>query len=165
MIAVLVTTSTSLSTAKSSLQNTGDAQIANELAMYLDKLVAEDKFSGAVLVARNGKPFFQRAYGMANKHRQIRNDVDTKFNLGSMNKMFTAVAITQLAARGRLSFIDTVGKHLPDYPNKAVAEKVTIQHLLTHTAGMGDYLNEKFYARLDQIKTVSDLMPLFVNDP
>ncbi len=164
MIALLVTNWMSLSIAKSSLQSTGDVQRANELAMYLDKLAAEDTFSGTVLVARNGKPFFQRAYGMANKHRQIRNKVDTKFNLGSMNKMFTAVAIAQLAERGRLSFSDTVGKHLPDYPNKAVAQKVTIHHLLTHTSGLGDYLNERFYARLDQMKTVSDLVPLFVND-
>jgi CubicO group peptidase (beta-lactamase class C family) len=155
----------SLGTARASLQRPSDAQIASELGMYLEKLVAEDRFSGTVLLARNGKPFFQRAYGMANKNRQIRNGADTGFNLGSMNKMFTAVAIAQLAERGKLSFSDTVEKHLRDYPNKPIAGKVTIHHLLTHTSGMGDYLNEKFYARLDQMKTVSDLMPLFANDP
>lgn len=164
MLVTLVMTCGSLSITKARLQKS-DNQVAGELGTHLEKLAVEDKFSGAVLVARNGRPIFQRAYGMANKNRQIRNGVDTKFNLGSMNKMFTAVAIAQLAERGKLSFSDTVGKHLPGYPNKAVAEKVTIHHLLTHTSGMGDYLNEKFYDRLDRMRTVSDLVPLFVNDP
>ena len=164
MIATLVMTCSSLSIARARLQKS-DNQAAGELGTFLEKLTAEDKFSGAVLVAKNGTPIFQRAYGMANKSRKIPNTVETRFNLGSMNKMFTAVAIAQLAERGKLSFNDTVGKHLPDYPNKLVAEKVTIHHLLTHTSGMGDYLNENFYARLDQIRTVSDLLPLFVNDP
>jgi CubicO group peptidase (beta-lactamase class C family) len=64
--------------------------------------------------------------------------VDTKFNLGSMNKMFTAIAIAQWVERGKLSFDDTVGKHLPDSPNQEVANKVTIHHLLTHTSYVGD---------------------------
>src|ERR1041385_8426676 len=67
------------------------------------------------------------------------NRIDTKFNLGSMNKMFTAVAVAQLVEQGKLSFEDTVGKILPDYPNKEVAEKVKIHHLLTHTSGLDDY--------------------------
>lgn len=154
-----------LGVARPRSQEKSNDPLASELSTYLEKLAADDKFSGSVLVARNGKPFFQQAYGMANKNRQIRNRVDTKFNLGSMNKMFTAVAIAQLVEAGKLSFSDTVGKHLAGYPNKAVAEKVTIHQLLTHTSGLGDYLNEKFYARLDQMKTVSDLMPLFADDP
>lgn len=82
-----------------------------------------------------------------------------------MNKMFTAVAIAQLVERGKLSFTDTVGKLLPDYPNKAVAEKVTVHHLLTHTSGIGSYFNEKFRAKLNNLRTVSDYLPLFVDDP
>lgn len=146
-------------------QRMSDAEIANELAVYLEKLTVEDKFSGVVLVAKDGKPIFVRAYSMANKVANIPNRVDTRFNLGSMNKMFTAVAIARLVERGKLSFSDTVGKHLPNYPNKAVAEKVTIHHLLTHTSGLGDYLNEKFYAHLERWKTVDSLLPLFVDDP
>jgi len=141
-----------------------DVEIAGELNTYLEKLAVEDRFSGAVLVAKNGKPIFQRAYGIANKSGHVPNKVDTKFNLGSMNKMFTAIAIAQLAERGKLSFGDTIGRHLTDYPNKAVAEKVTIHQLLTHTSGMGDYLNERFYAQLNDIRTVASLLPFFVND-
>jgi CubicO group peptidase (beta-lactamase class C family) len=150
---------------QSSSDKTSEAEIRKELEAFLDKLAAEDKFSGAILVAKDSKPIFVMAYGMANKSDNVRNRTDTKFNVGSMNKMFTAVAIAQLAERGKLSFTDSVGKHLPDYPNKAVASKVTIHQLLTHTSGMGDYQNDKFYAQLDRMRRISDLVPLFVNDP
>jgi CubicO group peptidase (beta-lactamase class C family) len=142
-----------------------DSAFAKELNTYLEQATASDAFSGAVLVARNGQPIFVQAYGMANKSNGTLNNIDTKFDLGSMNKMFTAVAIAQLAERGKLSFTDTVGKLLPDYPNKAVAEKVTVHHLLTHTSGMASYFNEKFRANLNNMKTVADYLPLFANDP
>jgi CubicO group peptidase (beta-lactamase class C family) len=102
---------------------------------------------------------------MANKSNNTANNVDTKFDLGSMNKMFTAVAIAQLVERGKLSFTDTIGKLLPDYPNKAVADKVTVEQLLTHTSGMGSYFNRKFQANQKNLKTVADYLPLFVDEP
>jgi D-alanyl-D-alanine carboxypeptidase len=140
-------------------------EIARELGAFLDELTASDSFAGAVLVAKNEKPIFRKAYGLANKDSRVQNQATTKFNLGSMNKMFTAVAIAQLAQQGKLSFDDPVGKYLPDYPNKAVADKVTIHHLLTHTSGMGDYLNEKFMTGQASLKTVTDYLPIFANDP
>lgn len=142
-----------------------DVAMAKELDTYLAQATSNDAFSGAVLIARNGQPIFKKAYGMANKASNKPNNVDTKFDLGSMNKMFTAVAIAQLVERGKLSFNDTVGKLLPDYPNKVVADKVTVHQLLTHTSGMGSYFNEKFMANLNNMKTVSDYLPLFANDP
>ena len=67
------------------------------------------------------------------------NRVDTKFNLGSINKMFTRLAIEQLEeGAGKLSLDDTVGKHLPEFPNTDVREKVTIRQLIDHRSGMGD---------------------------
>jgi CubicO group peptidase (beta-lactamase class C family) len=141
-----------------------DAQIAESLGAYLDQLSKEDRFSGVVLVARDGKPIFERAYGLANKAKSLSNNNETKFNLGSMNKMFTAVAIAQLAQAGKLSFEDTVGKHLPDYPNKEVANKVTIHQLLTHTSGLGSYWNAKFDAKKAGIRTVADYLSLFAAD-
>lgn len=146
-------------------KNMTDAQFVSSLGAYLDELSAGDKFSGVVLVAKDGKPIFEKAYGLANKVRNIPNNPETKFNLGSMNKMFTSVAIAQLAQAGKLSFDDTVGKHLPDYPNKDVANKVTIHHLLTHTSGLGSYWNAKFEARKGSIKTVSDYLSLFADEP
>lgn len=144
---------------------TAVAAIAESLETFVGTRAARDEFSGAVLVAKDGKPFFAQAYGMADKDEKRTNRLDTRFNLGSMNKMFTAVAVAQLAERGKLSFNDPISKHVPDYPNRAVADKVTIHQLLTHSSGMGDYQNESYYARLDDMKTVADLVPLFANDP
>ena len=142
-----------------------EAEVAESLTAYLEGLVKEDRFSGVVLVAKDGKPVFMKAYGLADKAKNVPNNPETKFNLGSMNKMFTAVAIAQLAEQGKLSFDDKVGKFLPDYPNKDVANKVTIHHLLTHTSGLGSYWNAKFDARRAQIKTVADYLALFADEP
>jgi CubicO group peptidase (beta-lactamase class C family) len=120
-------------------------EIAATLGDYVDQLVAADAFSGVVLVARNGEPIFERAYGEASKSYGVPNDVDTKFNLGSMNKMFTAVSIAQLVEKGILSFDDPIGKWLgPEWVRPEVGEKVTIRHLLTHTSGLGSFFNDEF---------------------
>ena len=139
-----------------------DNEIATQLASLLDKAVLEDSFSGAVLVAKDGKAIFERAMGFANKETKLRNKTTTRFNLGSINKSFTSIAVAQLAQQDKLAYTDSIAKHLPDYPNKAVAEKVTIHQLLTHTSGLGDYLTSESIA---QAKTLRDLLPLFSNQP
>jgi CubicO group peptidase (beta-lactamase class C family) len=70
--------------------------------------------------------------------------VDTRFNLGSINKTFTAIAIAQLIQRGRLSLEDTLAKHLPDYPNRDAAAKITIYQLLTHRSGVATFMRTDF---------------------
>jgi D-alanyl-D-alanine carboxypeptidase len=137
---------------------------AKELQSYFDSLASENKLSGVLLVAKDGVTIASKAAGVANKATGALIDANTKFNLGSMNKMFTAVAIAQLAQAGKLSFTDTVGKHLPDYPNKEVAEKVTIHQLLTHTSGLGMYWNDKFMAQREKLVTVAAHLPLFAGD-
>jgi CubicO group peptidase (beta-lactamase class C family) len=139
--------------------------VASEIDSYLNSLVAEKKLSGAVLVAKDGIAIASKAAGIANKVTGAPVVLNTKFNLGSLNKMFTAVAIAQLAQARRLSFDDPVSKHLPEYPNKEVADKVTIHQLLTHTSGMGMYWNEKFTAQREKLLTVAAHLPLFVGDP
>jgi CubicO group peptidase (beta-lactamase class C family) len=143
-----------------------EADILGHLETYLNERAEADRFSGAVLVAKGGEPIFARAYGLASKAFNVPNRVDTKFNLGSMNKMFTAIAVAQLAEKGKLSFDDTVAKHLPDYPNKEVANKVTIHHLLTHTSGMGDFFTKEYEkSAKERLRAVKDYFPLFVNEP
>jgi CubicO group peptidase (beta-lactamase class C family) len=133
---------------------------------FLDSLVHADEFSGAVLVAKNGKPVFEKAYGFADRDRKITNRVDTKFNLGSINKTFTHLAIEQLAAKGALAFSDPIGKYLPDYPNKTAAQKVTIQHLLDMTSGIGDFFGERYRSTpKEQLRTIRSYFPLFADKP
>src|SRR5437763_2651575 len=132
---------------------------AKELDNYLANLVAENKLSGVVLVAKDGVTVTSKAAGIANKAANAPIDLNTKFNLGSMNKMFTAVAIAQLVQAGKLSFGDPLSKFLPDFPDKAAAEKITIKHLLTHTAGLGDYFSKSSVeSSRDLYHTVDDMM-------
>jgi len=138
-----------------------EEEAARELDAYLKRLADADVFSGAVLLARDGKVIFARAYGEANKDFRAPNRLDTKFNLGSMNKMFTAVAVAQLAEAGKLSFDDPLSKFLPDFPDKDAAQKIKIKHLLTHSSGLGSYFNEQFWrGSRDRFRTVDEFMEL-----
>jgi CubicO group peptidase (beta-lactamase class C family) len=133
-------------------------------AEMLDEVTASDQFSGAVLIAQSGTPLLERAYGYACKGMGVRNHVDTKFNIGSMSKMFTALSIVQLAEQGRLSFEDAVSHHLPEYPREA-GDRITIHHLLTHTSGMGSFWNESFESTRTRLRSVWDYLPLFKDEP
>lgn len=138
-----------------------DEEKAHELDAFVKKLADADVFSGAVLLARDGKVIYKKAFGEANKDFHAPNRTDTKFNLGSMNKMFTSVAIAQLVERGKLSFDDSLSKFLPDFPSREAAEKIKIKHLLTHTSGLGSYFNQKFFdSSRAKYRTVSEMMEL-----
>jgi CubicO group peptidase (beta-lactamase class C family) len=143
-----------------------DEQIVRDLRSSLNELVARDRFSGAVLLAKNDQVLFEQAYGFANHAFNVPNKVDTKFNLGSMGKMFTAVAILQLAQQGRFSLNDVLLKVVPDYPNKEVASRITLHQLLTHTSGLGDFFGKAFQdTPKDKFTTIESHLPLFVEKP
>jgi D-alanyl-D-alanine carboxypeptidase len=137
-----------------------------EISQYLDELVTRDDFSGVVLVAKDGTPILEKGYGLAHKGYQIPNQVHTKYNIGSATKMFTAVAITQLAEQGKLNFHDTLGKYGSWFPPE-ISKKVTLHHLLTHTSGMvGSILNEQtFQANKDLVRTTEDWLAFITNVP
>jgi CubicO group peptidase (beta-lactamase class C family) len=138
-----------------------DDQIAESFTTRAEKAAAEDRFSGAILVAKADRVLLKAAYGDSSKRYGVRNQVDTKFNLGSMNKMFTAVAIAQLAQAGKLAFQDPIGKYLTDWVSEDIASKVTIHQLLTHTSGLGSYFNEQFEKSSRLLyREVSDYKPL-----
>jgi CubicO group peptidase (beta-lactamase class C family) len=137
----------------------------NQLSHLLHQLAEADLFSGAVLVAYQGKPFFQQVYGLASIDYDIPNKLDTKFNLASLCKSLTGVAVGQLVQRGRLSFDDTLDKYLPDF-QPDVARHITVHHLLTHTAGLGNYWKDNYEgtesftrARMN-LRTVGDYIDL-----
>ncbi len=140
-------------------------QFVHRLDSALKELEKNGWFSGAVLVSHLGKPLYARAYGMADVARKIPNSIETRFNIGSMNKMMTAVAIMQLAEARKISLGARVGVYLPDYPNGEVRDKVTLSQLLTHTSGLGSYWNERFNRDRLKIETVNDYLSLFADDP
>lgn len=108
----------------------------NQWITFIDSQVAKQQFSGVVLLANNGEVEFQKAYGLARRNPDAPNRLNTKFNIASMGKMFTAVCILQLVEKGKLSLDDTVEKVAPKLMRKEAAEKVKIKHLLNHTSGM-----------------------------
>lgn len=140
-------------------------EMAQGMEAFMKKLAEADVFSGTVLLAKDGKPIFEGAYGIANKDFGVPNKLDTKFNLGSMNKMFTAVAIAQLVERGKLSFEDPLSKFIPDFPDPESARKIKIKHLLSHTAGLGGYFTKRYQdMSRANLRTVDDMMNLARQD-
>ena len=127
----------------------------------LEALRAQDALSGALQVARNGKVLLDWRGGEADRTAGIPVGVDTQFRLASSNKMFTAVAILQLMQEGKLSLDDTIGKFLPDYPNRVVANSVTVRHLLSHTSGLGDFFGDDFEQYSASLKTLDDYVQRF----
>jgi len=145
---------------------TNDAALIAAVKAAAEKGAAADEFSGVVLIARNGSPIFQAAYGLADREKKIPNTLDTRFNIGSINKTFTSLAVRQLMARNKISAEDTIGKFLPDYPNRDAAAKVTVGHLLNMTSGIGDFFNERYEAAdKSKILTLRDYLPLFADKP
>ena len=140
--------------------------VVDQLIETLSDLGATGQFSGAVLVAKDSAPVHMSSYGLASRSPDVPNQTDTRFNLGSMDKMFTAVAVMQLVEQGLLSLDGRISDYWPDYPNQEVARVVTIHQLLTHTSGMGDCFEGDFFTTpKDQLRTLEGYLPLFVDDP
>ena len=145
------------------LPHLSEGEVITAMRTKLDEELAADRFSGAALLARNGKQVFAQAYGLADREKKIPNQLKTRFRIGSMNKMFTAVATLQLVQSGKLDLKSPFGKYLTDYPNKDVASKVTIEHLLTHQGGTGDIFGPEFDRRRLELKTLQDYVNLYGN--
>ena len=131
------------------------------LRKKLQEETGEYRFSGAALVAKNGKIIFSEAYGLANREKKISNRLATQFRIGSMNKMFTAVCVLQLVQAGKIQLTEAFGKYLTDYANKDVSSKVTIHQLLTHTGGTGDFFGPEFDAHRLELRTLQDYVKLY----
>jgi CubicO group peptidase (beta-lactamase class C family) len=138
-------------------------QVANHLKKFTGKLSKLDIFSGVVMLAKGTKVLLLKPYCQANKEYSARNRADTRFNLGSMNKMFTAVAIAQLAEKGKISYDDYVNKYLDStWLNPNISSKIKISNLLSHTSGLGNIFIERFEKSSRTLfRTVQDYKQLF----
>lgn len=105
----------------------------------LDALTDEDRFSGAILLAHRNKVLLRDARGFADRTWRIPNRPETLFNIASIGKMWTAIAILRLAEEGKLGLDDSVARWVPTYPHRDAAEKITLRMLLQHRAGMGEW--------------------------
>ncbi|MDX1577379.1 MAG: serine hydrolase domain-containing protein [Gemmatimonadota bacterium] len=105
------------------------------LDAWLSTAAAGGQFSGSVAVLKDGQPVYEAGFGLADRERGIEASPETPFRLASVTKMFTGVAIAQLAEAGRLSYDDPLSRFVPEYP-RHIADQVTVHHLLTHTSGI-----------------------------
>lgn len=139
--------------------------LVQDAGRRLDALQAQGKLSGSFLMSCRGQPDFEWHGGLADREASLPVTGATRFRMASLGKMFTAVAILQLADAGRLSLDDPLSRHLPDYPNQAVARAVTLRHLLTHTAGTGDVFDDAFPKISASLKTHRDHWGAFASKP
>lgn len=141
-------------------------QVVAALEAWFTGIAEKDIFSGTALVAVDGEPIFAAAHGMASHRFQVPNTLATRFDIGSINKSFTKVAIGQLMVKGKLKLTDTVVSLLPDYPNPEVAKTITVGQLVEHTSGLGDIFNERFFESSKGLyRTPRDYFPLFADEP
>lgn len=125
----------------------------------------EGRFSGVVAIRRGETPWVMRAVGLANREAGIANGMETRFNLGSIQKLFTQIVIARLCQEGKLRLTDRLVDALPSYPNAAVARKVTIGQLVEHKAGFGDFFGPEFRAEPHKVRTLADYLKLFADRP
>ena len=133
-------------------------EMVDEIDQVMNEYVKLDLFSGTVLIAKDGKSVYAKAFGEADKDFHVKNTLETKFNIGSIGKTFTGTAIMQLSEAGKLNVMDPVKKYLPDFP---FGEKILIHHLLTHTSGTYNYFaHPDFAQKIYTIRSISDALPL-----
>ena len=135
--------------------------LVRKLRGLTDSLAREDRFSGVVLLARNGVRLFTQAYGFSDREAKRRNTVATTFNVSSIGKLFTMMAVAQLVTAGTLSLDGTISRYWPDYPDQAAAAKITIRQLLEHRSGItGD-----IFANPATRRSNHDAVELVVHNP
>ena len=122
-------------------QQKTDSQLATEFDKLLSEQFKTDEPGATVLVSRNGQIIYKKAFGMANLELSTPMQVGNVFWIASIGKQFTAVAILQLMEQGKLNLQDEITKFIPDYPTQG--NKITIEHLLTHTSGIHNFSGMK----------------------
>lgn len=141
-----------------------EQEFTSDLDGFLGRFSKAGGFSGAVLVARRGEVIFEKAYGRASRDPSIPNQLSTKFNLASVDKIFTAVLAFQLIEEGKLALQGKLCDYLANYPLKDACP-ITIEQLLSHTSGLPDLMNPRLIRAVDRFQTPQDYLDTFGKDP
>lgn len=142
-----------------------DSALATEVRRIVAHVSDAGLFTGIVTVARDSHVIVRASAGYANRAKHTPITGSSQFTLGSMGKMFTAASIGELVDQGKLSFGDRVGKFFPNYPSVAVRDQVTIGMLLSHTAGLGDFLSRRTPEMMTNgVARAAEFMPLYDHD-
>lgn len=141
------------------------AEIARLASAALDRLDRMTDFSGCLSVSDGATMVFDECRGLADRAFGVKADRETKFHIGSMNKMFTAVAIGQLVESGKLRWDATLAELMPEYPDHATAAKITVWQLLHHSAGLGDFFVAEFFQNREKFVNPADYLDLIARQP
>ena len=140
-------------------------QLRTLIHATLDRLVSTSDFSGCVSVFDGRETIFDECRGLAQRSFNVPIDQQTKFHIGSVGKMFTAVAIAQLVEAGKLSWNDTLAKLVPEYPDQATAKNITVWQLLHHTSGLGDFMVPAYFDHAQRYINPADYLGLIARQP
>ncbi|UCC82966.1 MAG: beta-lactamase family protein [Gemmatimonadota bacterium] len=148
------------------LPTLGEAEVIDETRRIVDRICANDAFSGTVLLARGAEVLYSHACGEASKRFGVPIDLDTRFNLSSVTKSFTGTAIVQLAEAGVLSYDDPLSDHVDEsWLPRDISSRIRLHHLLTHTSGLGDYYTDEYGdASRELFRRLEDFKPHVVQD-
>jgi CubicO group peptidase (beta-lactamase class C family) len=143
-------------------------EIQQNLDKVMQSMCNHEQFSGAILIAADDKIIFKKSCGLANRSLNVANNINTKFNLGSVGKLFTSVAIAQLIQEKKLSLSTPIYKIIPSWlPNNENAKKITVGQLLIHASGLGSFMDDqrwKLGSDSGLYVTVNDYKPLIHDD-
>ena len=131
-----------------------------KIAEIVDAEARYDLFSGAVLVAKDGRIIYAKGIGEENKEYHIPNILETKFNISSVQKTFVATLIMQFYQEGLVDLDDPLSKYYPDCP-WSTADQILIRYLLNHTSGLGDYRDsDEYQMHAERYSGIDDVLPL-----
>jgi D-alanyl-D-alanine carboxypeptidase len=143
----------------------GDADIAARLDAAVDRAIADADFSGALMLMRGDQVVYRRAVGQAERVFGAANRIDTRFNVASIGKMFTATAVLRLVEQGRIDLDAPIVRYLPDYPARAVAEQITARQMLSHSSGVANYWDAIAEKPSQAFVEARDYLPLIADQP
>jgi len=143
-----------------------DKKLISTASNFINTLGENNEFSGTILIAKKDSILFELASGEASKRYRVKNNINTKFNLGSNNKMFTGIAIMQLYERNLLDLDDKISRYIDSsWLPKSITDKVSIHHLLSHTSGFGDFFNSTYEkSAKEYFRNIEDFKPLIKGD-
>lgn len=145
-----------------------NSSFAQLIEKQIDDLIAneykQDEPGGTILIAKDDKVIYRKGFGMANMEHNIAMKPEMVFEIGSISKQFTAVAILMLVESGQLTLQDEITKFIPDYPTNG--KKITVHHLLTHTSGIKSYTEMEKWAKVWRNDlTPLEMIDIFKNEP
>lgn len=138
--------------------------LESQIDDYVNSVYMPNEPGATVLISKDGKPIYRKAFGMANLELDVKMQPQHVFEIGSITKQFTAVSILMLEEQGKLKIEDELTRYIPDYPTNG--KSITIHHLLNHTSGIKSYTNmQSFRALARKDMTPTELIDVFKNEP